>query len=50
MKNLGLGGVKEHSEEYSENEHDIIDPISSSQNAKISSYSDCSIKDLNDDI
>ena len=40
MKNLGLGGVKEHSEESSD-EHDINNPICSSEvHQKESSYSD----------
>ena len=49
MKTLGLGGVKEHSEENSEDEHDINNPISSGDQ-KVSSYSDCSVGNLNTDI
>ena len=48
MKSLGLGGVKEHSEENSD-EHDINNPISSGDQ-KVSSYSDCSVGNLNTDI
>ena len=48
MKNLGLGGVEENSEEASE-EYDIHNPASS-LGGKLSSYSDVSANDINTEI